>query len=205
MSNKPDEIELLLPWKANGTLNEEELAMVTEYLETHPDQQVELEFLEALREGVRAEQQGSPGAFGLKRLLKEIHQEQQSTSQTLTNQPAANDNTWWKASLTAAALVILVQGGLLINTFTGEGQDIQLLGEKQGATLVLQIEFQPVATEDEIRGLLKSVSGRFVDGPSAVGLYRIEIDRQNLEAEDIQKLVSEIAARADVIKYVEQN
>jgi hypothetical protein len=39
----------------------------------------------------------------------------------------------------------------------------------------LQVVFNPTATEADIRGLLKSLGARIIDGPTPTGAYRLEL------------------------------
>ncbi|HGX93362.1 MAG TPA: hypothetical protein ENK35_08620 [Candidatus Tenderia sp.] len=166
-----DHPDALLPWYANGTLTDEERAQVAAHLERCEQCREELRFLTGLRQAVK--QVADVPAFpelGLKRLMREIDTE------TLTSRSATRRMAWWQPSLAAAAVVIVIQGVLLLNLWQG-GDDagMRLAGEARPAAVVVQIQFDAAAREEEIRALLRSLDARFVDGPSAVGLYRIEL------------------------------
>ena len=172
MNNDRSEDELL-PWLVNGTLTGDEKARVEAWLAANQDSETLRGFDEAVREHVKAEQVGSPGAFGLRRLQKAIARERESAT-PLTAGPAANDNRWWKPAIAAAALVILVQGGVILDQFNDRG-DYQPLGVEQQTGKIVQVEFNPDASNQEVSDLLRSLDLQIIDGPAASGLYRLRI------------------------------
>ncbi len=163
-----DYVEALLSWYVNGTLTEEERAQVTAHLEHCGRCREEVRFLTGLQQGIKrvADTSVDP-ELGLKRLMREIDAET----------PARRRTPWWQPSLAAAAVVILVQGVLLFNLWQRDDDiGVRLAGEAPPAeAVILQIQFDADAREEEIRALLRALDARFVDGPSAVGLYRIEL------------------------------
>ena len=80
MKKKDPDIEMLLPWKVNGSLSDSEKVLVDNYLEEHPELEREVAFYRAMRNQVRAEQYGSPGAFGLRRLQNAMAEERTPVS-----------------------------------------------------------------------------------------------------------------------------
>lgn len=205
MAIDSDQNELLLPWLANETLDQSEREQVEQYLADHPEQQDELAFLKSLRAGVKQEQPGSPGAFGLRRLQREIRAGKSGTAPLVSTQPAANDSRWWKMSLAAAVMVAIVQGGLLLNLDRSQDDRIRPLSSAQTPQAVIQIEFHPTATEQRIRELLAAASVRIVDGPSALGLYRLGIAQDDDGNPDLDSVLQELRAADEIVKYVGQN
>lgn len=205
MTDKHNEEEELLPWLANETLESEEREQVERYVSENSDGREELAFLQGLRRGVKQEEVASPGAFGLRRLQSAIRVEQSAGTGAAGLPVAANDNRWWKMSLAAAVMVAIVQGGVLLNMNRSTDDRIRPLSTEQDAGLILQIEFQPAATESEIRGVLNAVNARIVDGPSALGLYRIQVEQDDQQAADIDAVLDRLRVSAEVVKYVEQN
>ena len=205
MNDRFDEEELLLPWLVNDTLSPQERERVERYLQNRPDKQSDKAFLEALRKGVQQEQVGSPGVFGLKRLQNAIQAESNQNANIDSHQVAANDTRWWKASIAAAALVILVQGGVLINMFQSQDTSYQPLSTQSAETLSLQVEFQSDITLSQIADFLMASGARISDGPSALGLYRIELDLDPSDQAAVTAVLEKFENATDIVKYVQQN
>ncbi|MEL6204908.1 MAG: hypothetical protein AAFR47_06310 [Pseudomonadota bacterium] len=71
-----NEIEALLPFLANGTLEGSERTAVEGAVAADPKLDLELSALRAVRERMRAEEiQHSPGTFGLARLMRDVERE----------------------------------------------------------------------------------------------------------------------------------
>lgn len=177
LDNHPDE---LLPWYANDTLDAAERATVGEHLKDCTRCRDEVVFLRALRKGVKAVGETSaPGELGLKRLLRDVH-----------TKPA--ERSWWRPALAAAAVVIVVQAALLATFWPRESGITPLGGPKREG--VVQIEFRPTATEAQIRALLQETGATLIDGPGALGVYRIVLDKPD-------PALTQLRARTDVVKH----
>ncbi len=181
--------ELLLPWYVNRALGEGERNEVDQLLQEDGTARQEVEFLTAVREGVRNQQYGSPGEFGWRRLQGEIERDRRGA------QGAAR---WWRPAMAAAALVIIVQGGVLFSLVT-EQPAYKPLGEPASTGAVLQVAFKPSATEREIRQLLREVDGSLITGPSALGLYRIR-----LGSDDVNHIAAALERMSSATAVVEQ-
>ena len=72
--------------------------------------------------------------------------------------------------------------------------DVPGVVEPLGQTAELQVVFTPDATEAEIRTLLFEAGATIVDGPSALGVYR-------LDAEDPDAALEALQARADLVSH----
>lgn len=190
MNKDIDDNELLLPWLVNDTLDGDERARVEAWLGQQEDGDALRAFDEALRQQVRSEQAGSPGAFGLRRLQREIRADRKPDR-------AANDNRWWRPAIAAAALVILVQGGVLFDQFR-DRETYTPLGAGQDG-IVLQVEFAPDATQREIGALLRSIGAEIISGPAASGLYRLRLG----EDAGADEAVSALREASDVVRYAE--
>ncbi len=172
MDKHTDHPDDLLPWYVNHSLDEDQRHHLEQHLRHCPRCRDEVEFLRRLRQAVQREQRHPPpGELGLKRLQRELERQ------------APPPRPRWLPTLAAAAVLVLGIALLypLIPADDPAGQ-IQLLGESDDAGPVLQIEFAPEATEAEIRALLHDIDAVIIDGPSALGLYRIRL--QDLPADD---------------------
>lgn len=183
MTYSRDDIETLLPFHANGTLEGAERAAVEQALETDADLRADLAALRAIRDTMQAEEAQSPGDLGLARLMRDIEAE----SRTDMAPTAANDNVVPIARLRLwqAAAVMVLALGLGLNMVRGPdmpdaGGDMArdaAPAAQEGFSLASGTEadftviFAPDATEAAIRALLLEAGVEIVNGPSALGLY----------------------------------
>src|SRR5262245_9452904 len=178
----PPHPDLLLAWFVNGTLEASERAAVEEHLRVCARCRDEVAFLGALRRGVKAlsDAQG-PGELSRKRLMRELRAERRVA------------RAWWRPALAAAAAVIVVQGVVIANLWTRDAA-ITPLGGPGAAGAIVQIEFAPTATEAQIRSLLQEVGGTVVDGPGALGVYRVRVEKADAA-------LVKLRARAGVVNH----
>ncbi|MAM63007.1 zf-HC2 domain-containing protein [Maritimibacter sp. UBA3975] len=173
-----EDIEALLPFYANGTLSDAERAEVEAALAEDPSLDLELSVLRAMRENLQSEEPGSPGEFGLARLMREVDREARAQPRA----PARGIPVRFWQVAAALALVALVAQSLFL--FDSRAPDYRLAGEADGQIVVA---FDPEATEADIRALLNGLGLEIVGGPSALGLYELadpagEVTEADLEA-----------------------
>ncbi len=188
MSYSRDDIEALLPFHANGTLEGADRAAVEAALETDAELRADLAALQAIRQTMQAEEVASPGDFGLARLMRDVEAE----TPVIAPPAAANDNvvpvTRLRLWQTAAAVILAV--GLGVNLLPGPG-DAPETGRsiatdeapttEEGFSLAsggapdFTIAFAPDAREAEIRALLLQAGVEITQGPSALGLYGLSL------------------------------
>ncbi len=185
--NHPDE---LLPWLANGTLGGEELARAQAHVESCARCREELAFLGALRATVKQLDAGEgAGDLARERLLRSVRGE------------AAGRHPWWRPALAAAAaLVIAIEGAVIVNLWRTEPAGIVPLGETRVDVATVQVRFQPQAAESAIRALLQREHAAIVDGPGALGVYRLRFESATAASEAAARLRNEpeIIAHAEV-------
>ncbi len=182
-----DDFENLLVFKANGTLEGEELAALEAALASDAELRAELYALEAIRDTMQSDPVQSPGELGLARLMRDVENETRVTEAPA----AANDNVvpitrlrFWQA---AAAVVLAVGIGFNLTDF-GPGASVETsvafedriaepagFGLASGGSSDFTVAFAPDATEAEIRGLLLDAGVEIVSGPSALGLYGLAL------------------------------
>lgn len=181
-----EHIHELLAFRANGTLEGADLAMVEAALEADADLRAELAALTAIRATMQSEEVQSPGDFGLARLMRDVEAEQRERLSTPAP-AAANDNVVplmrlriWQV---AAAVVLAVGIGFNLPQFgpaTAPMDSAEApMAAPTGFTLAsgdtaqadFTVSFAPDATEAEIRGLLLDAGLEIVSGPSALGIY----------------------------------
>lgn len=189
--NGPAHPDELLPWYANRTLGETERAAVEAHLRDCGRCRTEVEFLAALRDQVQRAPATHTDEVGLQRLLRQVRREQARPRRRL-------------ALAAAAALVIVVQSALIGWLATRE-PGIEPLGGPAPAGVVLQLRFEPSATEGSIRALLQAQHAVVIDGPSALGIYRVRL--QGLRADDssaVRKVLAEFRAARGIVAQAER-
>lgn len=167
MSEMDAELSELLPFWVNGTLSGPEQARVAAALERSAPLRDEAAALAALRARMKTVPlaQG-PGALGLARLMRAIEAEA----------PAAAVRRWPGMGVLAAsvALAAVLSGAVTFAVMRGDEAVVyeQASGDDPAA---LVVTFRPDATEAAISALLREKGLVIVDGPSALGLYRLAL------------------------------
>ena len=188
----------LLPWFVNETLSTEERHTVEQHVETCPQCQQEISLLQKMRTHVKEIRTESPGEFGLNRLLSTVRNDQ-----TVTEAPQQTISQWWKSGFAiAASLIIFIQAGLLIDTWYISKPMIPLSGPQEHG-LVLQVSFTPTATEAQLREVITAIHGRFIDGPSSLGIYRIRLDDSGASGKStIESAIQHLRQETEIILHV---
>ena len=187
----PDE---LLPWLANGTLAGAERQEVEAHVATCERCRRELVWLEALRNSVtELESAQAPGEFGLNRLLRDIRRQPRYD---------ADRRRWFAPVLAASLAVIALQGVLIAHLWTRSDNIAPLWREKIDAD-VLQIRFEPHATEANIRDALQNVGASLIDGPGALGIYRVRLEPgASGKSMEVSRAIATLKARPDIVVQV---
>ena len=187
-----------LPFLVNGTLAPDERGPVEVHLEQCASCRAELEFLRALQKGVReTEAQAQPGELAWQRLRRALEQESTGTDAAATG-GVAGAPAWMKYALAASLVLVLAQG--LVLWRHSDAPVYRPAGTQyQGA--VIQLRFRDQATEAQIRALLQSVGGRIIDGPGAVGIYRVALDLDATDAAALRARIEQLRARTDLVEY----
>ena len=175
-----DEALMLLPFAANGSLTRAEARAVEAWLEADADLRGEAAFLDRLRGMMQATPLPQTGAeFGLARLLKAL------PPQDLPN-PAASPRrrmawpVWATPALAAsvAALVSMLGTAALIGRPREAPTEAPVYEQASGDATdlpVLTVSFRPDAALADVAALLQANDLLIVDGPGALGLYRLEL------------------------------
>lgn len=179
-----EQIQELLPFRANGNLSGAELEAVEAALADSAELRAELAALMAIRQTMQADEIQSPGDFGLARLMREA----EAAPVSPPAQTAANDNMvplmrlrLWQA---AAVAVLAVGIGFNLPQFgpapeptqlsePAASEGYRLASGGQEAAADFSVIFRADATEEDIRALLLDAGLQIVSGPSALGLYGV--------------------------------
>lgn len=186
-----DEIEALLVFLANDTLEGEERAAVEAAVAADPQLAGELAALKAMRSEMQAEEVSTPGEMGLARLMREIDAEAASPVVPQAGLPeAANLSTapsgFWKIAAVALFGLVVAQ-----TAYIGydKGTDFELAGGPAvSAEYTIRVAFAEDAAEADIRALLLDLGLVIVDGPSAIGLYTLAAPDDAARAEAVTAL-----------------
>jgi hypothetical protein len=114
----------------------------------------------------------------------------------------------WASAFSAAMavlLVVLVAPRFDSGVTPGERPFTTLSGPP-GATsgVRLTIMFQPSVTEEAMRQALLDIEGNVVSGPSALGVYIVQIPATPDDDRAIQALIDKLRSHANVVRFVER-
>jgi len=206
------ELQELLPFYVNGSLEGEELAAVEAWLAGSQTARREAAYLERLRQSVKAQPQvNSPGELGLKRLQREIARSATLASQrggqasemarTAQQSAGAGVPAWWRNLAVAACLALVVLGAISLGGLPGGPGEITLAGGESGA--VLQVTFKPDAAERDIRALLLQIDASITDGPSALGVYHLKLPAE-ADNTTIAAALQRLRERGDLVESADR-
>ena len=189
MSMSHDDIVLLLPFLANGTLEGDELSQVQAAVDQDASLASKLAALKSIRETMQNQDAGfSPGEMGLARLLRDVGEE---TPQA----PPKQRSRIWQV---AAALLLAVSLGqaYLLTEDNKAGTGFELAGE---TSAMFTIAVHPNTTEAELRALLLEAGVEIISGPSSLGLYGLSL----LEGTTRETAQSHLESATDIIETLE--
>jgi hypothetical protein len=209
-----EEIESLLPWHAAGTLSRREAHKVEQALAEDADlatqyTTVQQDLVETI--GLN-ESLGAPSARAMQKLMADIEADTATARRT---QKSFNLGAWlsdklssfsprtlaWSA--TAAALAIVLQGGLLAGMFVNERQGSNFLTMSAPVEHVVKegtyamISFAPQATAGEITKLLETYKIAVVEGPAG-GVYKVRLAVTSLPKEEVAKVLKRLQDESSV-------
>lgn len=205
----PQDVELLLPWHAAGTLSRRDAARVEQALANDNELAARYEMVrEELGEAIRLnETLGAPSARAMQQLFAKIDAEPARRAK-----PAFSIGGWLTDFVTgfsprtlaygatAAALAIVLQAGILAGVFVKEhavGPQLASYTETGsiGEGAFVLIRFNPQATAGDITKFLDDHKASVVAGPSAgSGLYRLRVADGPLSQSELGALVKAMVA-----------
>jgi anti-sigma factor RsiW len=195
METEIEHPEELLPWYVNDTLTDEERSGLEEHLKGCEQCRKEVEYLKALRSQVKATSDLSPyGELGLKRLLSDIKKEAQTPRRFAFQR--------WQPALAIAASLIIILQSLILYNYWQQSKAITPLSGPVHKGVVLQVSFAPDASEAQIRKVLQSVEGSIIDGPGAIGIYRVRLNLTTEDEERIGESIAILKSHSDVVIHV---
>jgi len=191
-----DHHDELLPWYVNDTLTDEERREVEEHLKGCDRCRKEVVYLKTLRSQVKETGKVELyGELGLKRLLRDVKKEGKPLRRRFSF-------PWWQPALAIAATLVIVVQGIILYNLSQQHEPITTLSAPVEEGLFLQVRFAPDATEEQIREVLQSVEGSIIDGPGALGIYRVSLDLPPEEEERINDIVAILESHPYVVTHV---
>lgn len=182
----------MLPWYVNGTLDDADRARVDDWLRTDPAAAAELAWFQSLQQKVRADAPDVSDEIGLARTLQRIRAESRPAAvaaPTPRRAPATPSFTerlrgWLdqfnlSPAFAMAALVVVVQAGVILNLASGDRdyEQVRAVTTEAAPTTgqLLRVAFKPEAREQEIRLLLVTLQGNIESGPGQLGDYYVRV------------------------------
>jgi hypothetical protein len=213
-----EEIEMLLPWYVNGTLDDADVGKVEAYLASHPEMNLQLNTLrEDMSEAIHANETiAGPSGAALDRLMDQIaaeapaRQRLASAGSGLLGQfenflRSLSPGRLSFAAMAAAAVIMLQAGvvGTMLLQPPSKGSVYQTAsgGKQQGGTFVL-VKFAPGASLDDISAFLTSSNAEIVGGPKPGGLFRVRISPDELDDTGRLALMKSLQAETKLISVV---
>ncbi|MEH6633030.1 MAG: hypothetical protein V7776_19605 [Halopseudomonas aestusnigri] len=196
-------IEELLPFYVNGSLEGDELKAVKKAISEDKALQDECTFLQSLIDEVHNQGiENSPGEFGLKRLQRDLSKAKIGEAKAVPK----NDNivtfgtSRWRIAAIAACVVLLVQSVYVLPQWQNNDDLIAASGGNitQVRGPIISITFVPEAQEENIRELLLAVDARIVDGPSALGVYKLSVSKNP------ETVISKLLAHKNLVETVQR-
>ncbi len=201
----PQDVEMLLPWHAAGTLSRRDAARVEQALANDNELASRYELVrEELGEAIRLnENLGAPSARAMEALFAKIDAEP-------VRKPKASFNiTAWMTNFvagfsprtlaygaSAAALAIVLQAGILAGVFVKQGEVGPILASVEQAapdSAHVRVSFKPDATAAAITAFLNDNKAVVVGGPQA-GFFRVRVSDRPMSKEELGAVVKKLAA-----------
>ena len=181
------EVQELLPWFVNGTLNERDQSMVNEHLqgcnECSRDVGVLIETSKVFQttSGPSAESIDQARTAFLQQLDDSIERK------------AYRSTRRWAIPVAMAACLLIA--ALFIGPLSQRDESFRTLGNTVPSNgPVIQLVFQPDTPEKSIRSLVLGDQGHIISGPTAQGVYRLELPADR----DPQQVLERLQHHPDV-------
>lgn len=165
------EADRLLPWLANGTLEEAERAWVQQHLDECAACQRELAWLQSLQSACRTD---PAAADDTRRAVRRLRRRLGSASGG-RHQAWRPHRSWLPWMAAAQAVVVLVLGTALLRAYQPPPAAYHTLSAAPVAQERLVVVFDPQLTEARMRRLLQACDARVVDGPTAAGAWILSV------------------------------
>jgi hypothetical protein len=200
----PEEVELLLPWHAAGTLSRRDAARVEQALANDNELATRYELVrEELGEAIRLnENLGAPSSRAMAQLFAKIDAEPArkpavsfNLGAWLTDFVSSFQPRTLAYGATAAALAIVLQAGILAGVFvkeSGPGFTAASLTVNDDSSFVA-VRFKPEASFADISQFLSDNKAVIVGGPLSGGLFKLRLSERPLPDSELSAIVKKIS------------
>jgi hypothetical protein len=204
-----NEVELLLPWHAAGTLSHRDTQRVEAALASDPELARRYELVrEELGQTIELnESLGAPSARAMEALFAKIAAEPARSPTLSTNLGARVRDFFaglsprtlaWSAS--AAAVAIVLQAGVIAGVMlkengsasTAQYQTASVPSSTSGEGSYALIRFQPQASAADIDRFLENNGLSLTGGPTGGGLYRLQVSATKLPHANLAGIVKQL-------------
>jgi anti-sigma factor RsiW len=203
----PEDVELLLPWHAAGTLSRRDAARVEQALANDNELAARYQMVrEELGEAIRLnESLGAPSARAMEKLFAKIDAEPARAPKAsfklgawLTNFVTGFSPRTLAYGATAAALAIVLQAGILAGVFVKEravGPQLASYQQSDPSTgAYVRVRFKPQATAADITAFLNENNAFVVDGPAREnGFFRVRVSDKAMGQAELSAVVKKMA------------
>lgn len=166
--NTHQEVLELLPWFVNGTLNEHEQSAVNEHLKGCGECNHEVGILIETSKVFHTTTE--PSADSIDQARSDFLQQLDAS---IERKAFRSTRRWLIPTAMAACLLI---AALFIGPMSQQQESFETLGTNLSSNgPVIQLVFQPDTPEKSIRGLVLADQGHIISGPTAQGVYRLEL------------------------------
>lgn len=201
----PQDVELLLPWHAAGTLSRRDAARVEQALANDNELAARYELVrEELGEAIRLnETLGAPSARAMQQLFAKIDAEPARQPRMsfnlgawLTDFVAGFSPRTLAYGATAAALAIVLQAGILAGVFVkegGSGFTTASYTQSAGGAYV-SVRFNPQASAADITTFLADNKASVVGGPAAGGMFKLRVSENAMSDQELSAVANKMSA-----------
>jgi hypothetical protein len=204
-----DDIEMLLPWHAAGTLSRRDAQRVEDALARNPELARRYALVrEELGETIHLnETLGAPSARAMEALFAKIDAEPKRSAMSGAGSLNLGSRfTGWLENLTprtlafaggAAAIAILLQAGLIATIMVKQNptsgfETASAPSTAPGVGAFTLIRFAPQASFDDINKFLEQNKLMIVSGPVAGGLYKVRVGDNTLSKDELGEVVKKL-------------
>ena len=166
--------DVLLPWYANGTLEGDELAFVSQHVASCSRCQREVEWLREFRAACVAAESADPDATEALRSLVTKLDERPAPGRTIAERVRFGAN-WPRWLIVAQLALIAVLGGALFVESDPALYRTLATGNTLPKTGAFVVVFDPATTESDLSRILRSAGARVVDGPTDSNAYVLDV------------------------------
>ncbi|MEA2979396.1 MAG: hypothetical protein QOF09_1219 [Alphaproteobacteria bacterium] len=206
----PEDVELLLPWHAAGTLSRRDAARVEAALANDNELASRYEMVrEELSEAIRLnETLGAPSSRAMAQLFAKIDAEPARKPKAsfnigawLTDFVAGFQPRTLAYGATAAALAIVLQAGILTGVLVKEGSNgagnvsvTEMSFPQNAEGALVAVRFNPQASAADITKFLTDNKASLAGGPAAGGLFKLRVSDSAMSEDQLSAVVKNISA-----------